>query len=234
MTDKKVTVLPDGPVARHTMRRGIPRLHPVNDGVVDMQAGLAMIQRRDPFGAKLVDVVDPTTGFCIYTRSPFYDLPNNGVGQNKPGVSGSHNSTTRQAMVEKVSGRYLDADGRVVRTTDMGDAPIPSVSRDVPSTHTKTRKGAGSVDRGPVSGRIKRPTNPFDYVLPSGTVITIPGGQTGRFKQIEIESYIRVVAENNGRTLPEKLQITRAMKMAALAGLKQARASVLKKHGITE
>lgn len=229
--DKKVTVLPDGPV-RSTSGRGIPRLHPVDDGLIDPDRHRAMIRRRDSFGAKLIDVVDPTTGFCRGVRSNAMDTPNN-HGYIKPGVSGSHNSATRQVVVDQVApGIYTDPrTGHVIRTCEMGDAPIPGVRRTSPSATTKTRKGAANVRHGAAKPATK-PATPFDYRLPSGQVILVPGGQSGRFSADEIAGAIRSICEK--RKAPVPAVITREMKMAARAMLKQRRAGILKSNGITE
>jgi hypothetical protein len=229
--DTKVTVLPDGPI--QASRRGIPRLGP-DDGVIDFDRARSSIIRRDSFGGKLIDVIDPKTGFCTGVRSNGFSRPVNDLTV-KDGVSGGHNSMTRQVVLDRDrSGRYLDADGRVIRTVDMADSPIPCSAGRVADRTTKPQKKGRTVKPTGRDGGPRRPRNPTDYTLPNGTVIQVPGGQSGRFKQVELDSTYRVVAERQGKTLPADYKPTRAAEQAARALLKAARASLLKSHGIIE
>lgn len=176
-------------------RRGGVRLNPVTDGIIDHQRHMASVLRRDNFGAKLIDVVNPTTGMFSHVRSNLHSTPTNPVGCStmKSGVSGSPNAETRDgdyrvrvARKGQHAGRkvYTDEQGRVVRTTDMGEEPLPL---SVVSAPTK-----------PVKERAVRPARASKSAKP-----TVPGGtgSNGSITRDDIEAFIRAVAASRGQTV---------------------------------
>lgn len=222
MTQRKVTVLDPQPVrysySQPSMRRGGVRLHPVKDGVLPMGEQLCYIRKRDRSGQKLRDVIDPQTGWVINVTSNLEACPNN-HGAVRPGISGSHTVETRRADVVPAvdtHGRkvYRDAEsGRVIRTCDMAEAPIPSVKTATPTPAPKPQKER-AMTRTP--GRS-----------------TVPGatGPGGRITRSDCEALIRAMAATKGQAAPKV--ITKPMLAAAKAVLRD-RINQARKSGLVK
>lgn len=202
MDAKHITYLPPVPVrysyAQPSMsRRGGVRLHPVADGRLNMEASQQYLRTRDFAGNKLRDHVNPVTGMYTHSTSLIESSPLNPVGtapeDMQSGVSGSDTASTRllpkRVLVDSTGNHvYLDEEGRVIRTTDMGDSPVIARPRIAdPSTTTKPRKGRRSV-----SARTPKRAAPQ---TPGGT------GPNGRITDADVEAFVRAVAEKHGRTV---------------------------------
>jgi hypothetical protein len=104
------------------------RLHPVNDGLIPGSDERTLI-RRDRAGNPLIDVVDPTTGFCIGVRSNLTFRDGESVLTPKSPSGGSGVDT----RFDSESARYYDyvrksdSDpvGIVVRLESDGDGRLP-------------------------------------------------------------------------------------------------------------
>lgn len=160
-------------------RRGGVRLHPIKDGTAPMGEQLTMLRRRDRAGNKLRDVVDPDTGFCVGVTSPL-----EGRVSGK-GTSGGHTAETKRAAVEAVEVDrckvYVDEEGFVCRTLDMGDAPRP-VAYVKPATPPSKERAVRNT-----TGRKARST----------TATPAPGGSGagGRITDEDCISYIKAAAK---------------------------------------
>lgn len=207
-------------------RRGGVRLNPVTDGTIDHQRAQASIARLDHFGGKLVDVVSPTTGLFTHVRSAMTSPPVNPAGctEMKSGVNGSPNSETRDADYRASTVRagqhagltvYTDQSDRVVRTTDMGENPLPVSVVSAPTKPVKERRR--------VSARAPKPAKP---IVPGGT------GPRGSVTDDDVTRYVRAAAKADGLVVTvitptmmrdgrEALKIKR--KQAELAMQEQAR-----------
>lgn len=223
--DRKVTVLPQVPVKYgwqqpSMSRRGGVRLRP-SDGIIPYGENLYHIRRRDIAGNRLVDVTDPMSGFCIGVTSALESRPNNDLTV-RPGVSGAHNTATRNGSavrVESPKGRVYHEpweDGivqaRVFRTTDMGDALLPVARVSKPATE---RKKGRTVKPSGRTGDTPAPTTP---ALPGGT------GKDGRITKADCEAYLRVMMK--GRNIP----ITKEMLALAKQAIKDRQAQMIKKN----
>lgn len=170
-------------------RRGGVRLHPVKDGKINPSRHTESIRRTDIAGNKLVDVVDPESGFCVGVRSNIESAPVNPAGCStmRSGISGTPSGTlallATEIRVDSESGDrvYLDADGRRIRTTAMGERhgiAVPrSAGTDIPAQTQKEGRR--------VSAR-----------APKSTTRPVPGGtgDAGRITDADVESYIRALA----------------------------------------
>jgi hypothetical protein len=103
------------------------RLHPVKDGLIPLPAERGL-NVRDRGGNKLVDTIDPKTGFCTGVSSPL-TLPEGHVLTAKPPSGGSG----QDVRFDSESARYYDliresgSDpiGLVIRTVADGDELLP-------------------------------------------------------------------------------------------------------------
>jgi hypothetical protein len=109
------------------------RLHPVEDGLIPLpdERGL---RTRDKSGNRLIDVVDPKSGFCVGVRSPL-DCGGQHVINPTP-TSGA--TSAQYKPYRKIDGHYVDMStvselatddpsvhyGLVVRLTTDGDDPL--------------------------------------------------------------------------------------------------------------
>jgi hypothetical protein len=222
MTDRrKITYLDTVPVRYNgstpsMSRRGGVRLHPVNDGVIDMHGASSRVKYYDGHGQKLRDVTNPITGMYDYSVSALESRPNFEVGMDEPAsppVNGNPTGTLKMLPASvRVDARgnraYLDENGRRIRTTDMGEAPIAAVPRKPdPSTTPKTTKRGRGVKTRAANGR-------------SGGV---PGAADGsRITDADVVSYIRaMVRVKTGRT--DDFPITANMMRDGREALKLAR-----------
>jgi len=193
-------------------RRGGIRLHPVADGQINMEASVQYLRTRDFTGQKLRDHVNPITGYFTHCTSLIESSPLNPAGtpadQMKSGVSGADNASTRllpKKTVDTAAGRvYLDEDGRVIRTTAMGDSPViarpPNSGADNAPKPVKKERS--------VSARASKRAAPD---VPGGT------GPNGRISDSDVETYVRAVAKAHGR---EVTVVTRQMMMDGREALK--------------
>ena len=221
----KITYLDPEPVrysgsTPNLSRRGGIRVHPIKDGGLNPNAHQENILRRDRNGAKLVDVVDPETGFCTGVRSNLVSAPNYAAGQEKPtrpavsgGKSGVLKNLPDTVLVDTATGQrvYLDDEGRRIRTCDMGEGAIPAVPASArPDTGTRSTKRSASVARRDVSGaKPKR--------------VSVPGtaSGTGRITDEDVIAFIRAMCRANKK--PEPKVFTKAMLRDGKVVLQQRR-----------
>lgn len=102
------------------------RLHPVKDGLIPLPDERGMT-RRDKGGNKLVDVVDPDSGYCIGTRSP---LTIKGRVVEAATITGGSGTDVRfdpesARYYELVRDAATEPIGFVVRLTTDGDDSLP-------------------------------------------------------------------------------------------------------------
>jgi len=103
------------------------RLHPAKDGLIPMpdERGLSV---RDRGGNRLVDVYDPTTGFCVGVTSPL-STTGMSVFTPKPPSSGHgpdvRFDTESNRYYELIRESNSDPIGIVVRLDTDGDTPLP-------------------------------------------------------------------------------------------------------------
>lgn len=218
MQEKTVTVLPQAPVrygynCPSMSRRGGTRLHPVRDGVINMQAGQQYIRTRDYMGQKLRDYSNPRTGMYSHSTSVAESDPLNGA-RSTTFVSGVNGNPTGQlkllasSVVDSAAGRvYLDDEGRVIRTTAMGEAPV--IAR-------PPKSGTVNAPRSPKGARSVKPR------APKRPVPSVPGGtgEHGRITDEDVRAYVKAVAGLRG---VELTVVTAAQMQAGREALKIAR-----------
>lgn len=197
-------------------RRGGVRLHPIKDGVL-RHPHERTVTHRDFMGNKLRDVIDPRTGFCMYAVSPVLG------GRINKGTSGSATVEAARGNVTKHNGHYFDAEGRHLRTTDMGDdEKLPYVAAPPrptkPDTDTRAQKGGRGGNRRAANG-----AKPDAVMVPGGT------GANGEITRADVEAYLKVLAKGRHYEINKK---TLAMGRAALkAKREQAARKMTKKAG---
>lgn len=195
-------------------RRGGVRLHPVKDGVL-RHPHERTVTHRDFMGNKLRDVIDPTTGFCMYAVSPVLG------GRINKGTSGSATVEAARGNVIKHNGHYFDMEGRHLRTTDMGDDKLPYVAApprpDNPRNGAKSQKGGRTRKTGAVSGT-------------PGTAVNVPGGTgaNGEITRADVEAYLKVLAKGRPYEINKK---TLAMGRASLKAKRAKVATKMLKAG---
>lgn len=83
------------------------------------------LRHRDRSGNKLVDVVNPLTGFCTGTRSPLESAANNVPGQPKSGISVSQDEVEALPHYDAAKGVWFVGKQRLVqRMIDTPDGPL--------------------------------------------------------------------------------------------------------------
>lgn len=102
------------------------RLHPVKDGLIPQPHERGMT-KRDRAGNRLIDVVDPRTGFCVGVRSPLtvrgpVTMASPMSGGNGPDVRFDPSS---HRYYELVRDAVTDPIGFVVRLVTDGDNFLP-------------------------------------------------------------------------------------------------------------
>jgi hypothetical protein len=122
-------------------------LHPVKDGLIPMPHERGMTV-RDKGGNRLVDVVDPQTGYCVGTRSP---LSVKGKVMKAAPIQGGSGEDVRfdtdsARFYELVRKAPSDPIGFVVRLTTDGDDSLPCTRVRViqATTSISVRKGRKS------------------------------------------------------------------------------------------
>lgn len=119
------------------------RLHPAKDGLIPHpdERGLSV---RDRGGNRLIDLHDPTSGFCVGVTSP---LTSTGMSVLTPKpASGGKGPDVRfdaesERYYELIRSRDSDPIGIVVRLDTDGDALLPTTRvRVVQATPSKDRK----------------------------------------------------------------------------------------------
>lgn len=218
-TQKKITYLPPAPVRYNystpsMSRRGGTKLHPINDGVLNPSSSSQSLRTRDAFGQRLRDVTNPQTGMYSHSVSLIESAPLNPVGctEIKSGISpnptGQLKLLPSSVRLDKHGNKvYLDAAGRRIRTTNMGEIAGAAVPRNPgPSTTPSKPKRSRSVATRPVKSSM--PT------VPGGT------GPGGRITDDDIRGFIVATAKKYGRTVTV---FTPAMMQEGRESLKLAR-----------
>lgn len=190
--------------------RGGIKLHPLRDGVIPLTSE-ARVAHRDRGGNVYTEVTNPSTGFCDRVTSPL-TIEGGPVLQSQPVVP-THNPKSDAGLFPcRRGGVWMQGVGagrRVIRTTDMGDEPIPSM----PSRHGRaTREGAAPRAASGASGA-------------SGDTRT---HRAARLPTALIDAYIQGLAERKAKRRLPPVKITPQMRK--LARLELARQKDIREY----
>lgn len=165
----------------------------------------SMLRRRDLGGNKLIDVVNPQTGFCVGTRSPLESAANNTPQHPKPGVSASQDEVDNYPRYDAATGHWFAGRDRLVqRMIDTPDGPLQVARVVKPAVAAKldNRAAAASkIKRAPKGG-----TAPKRAASGSGS-----GSSSNGPTRAEIAAYVKAKYGFTGKLTP---QITKAARVA--------------------
>lgn len=181
----------------------------------DLPDGPARLRTRDIGGNKLVDVVNPATGFVMGVRSALESGANNTPGHARPGISASHEEAQNLPRRDEATGLWWVGPNRLVqRTIDTPEGPLKVARVVKPAVAEKLDKraeAASKVKRGPKDASSKgqpRAKAGAGSTRHERTGVTGAGsGPTAK----EIAEYVKVKYGFTGRLTPE---IRRAARVA--------------------
>lgn len=165
----------------------------------------SMLRRRDLGGNKLIDVVNPMTGFCVGTRSPLESAPNNTPGKPRPGISASQDEVDNYPRYDAVKGVWFVGRDRLVqRLIDTPDGPLQVARVVKPAVATKldNRAAAASkVKRAPKGGAApkRQPT----------TRTSNGGANSNGPTRAEIAAYVKSKYGFTGKLTPQIMKAAR-------------------------
>jgi hypothetical protein len=169
----------------------------------------SMLRRRDLGGNKLVDVVNPMTGFCVGVRSPLESAPNNTPASPRPGISVSQDEVDNYPRYDTDKGVWFVGRDRLVqRMIDTPDGPLKVARVVKPAVAEKldNRAAAASkVKRAPKGGAAPKRAA-------STRTSSSNGGASGNGPtRAEIAAYVKSKYGFTGKLSP---QIMRAARVA--------------------
>lgn len=195
------------------MHKGGIRLHPIRDGVIPTVRE-ARLRHRDQGGNILTEVTNPSTGLCDHVTSPLLEvelLPP--VFTARPVVPTKNPKRDTSVLPQKApNGTWYQGTGnnkRAIRTTELGDKPLPLVAgRRTPGNRkgatSRASKAAAPTPTGRQTGRpdIRMPTELVDAYI------------VGKF----LEALRKV--QGKKAQLPKGFKITPEMRKAARAAIR--------------
>lgn len=197
------------------------RLHPAEDGLIPEPSERG-VKTRDRSGNRLIDVVDPKTGFCTGVRSPMTIpagqsvLPHTPVSAGvAPSGSMTQFDTEHKVYYDLLNGSDSEKFGVVVRTEADGDNPLRCtrvrvVQAVMPHNRqrnvTGDRSGKSAAQRKSVSTRVQNDQAVKAVLISIGYTGTItPQVRKVVLEMIELEKTVPGYGSDAGKFLRSRL-----------------------------